>query len=101
MEYKITLSDGQTISGLTLNGTNFVSKDKIDESIFDGNLSTMTISDGETEYTMKNVELIQQMELKGEWYLAFRELSAQELRDMEVDAKIDYIAMMADVDMEV
>lgn len=35
------------------------------------------------------------------WYLAFRELTAQELRDMDFAAKIDYIAMMADVDMEV
>lgn len=101
MEYTITLSDGQTISGLSLNGTNFVSKDKIDESIFDGNLSTMTITDGETEHTMKNVEFIQQMELDGEWYLAFRELSERELRNIEIDAKIDYIAMMADVDMGV
>lgn len=101
MKYTIILSDGQTISNLTLNGTNFVSKTQIDESIFEGNLSTITISDGEEEEVMKNVELIHQIELNDEWYLAFRELSAQEIRDMEIDAKIDYIAMMADVDMEV
>ncbi len=101
MQYTITLADGQKITGLSKNGDNFVSKTQVDESIFDGNLSTMTVSDGETEQVLNNVELIQQVEYKDGWYLAFRELTAQELRDMEIDAKIDYIAMMADVDMEV
>lgn len=101
MQYTITLADGQKITGLTKNGDNFVSKTQVDESIFDGNLSTMTVSDGESEQVLNNVELIQQVEYKDGWYLAFRELTAQELRDMEIDAKIDYIAMMADVDMEV
>ena len=101
MQYTITLADGQKITGLSKNGDNFVSKTQVDESIFDGNLSTMTVSDGETEQVLNNVELIQQVEYKDGWYLAFRELTAQELRDMKIDAKIDYIAMMADVDMEV
>jgi len=101
MQYTITLADGQKITGLSKNGDNFVSKTQVDESIFDGNLSTMTVSDGETEQVLNNVELIQQVEYKDGWYLAFRELTAQELRDMEIDAKIDYIAMMADVDIEV
>lgn len=101
MSYTITLADGQQITGLSKNGDNFVSQSEVDESIFEGNLSTMTVSDGETTETYENVELIQQVKYKDGWYLAFRELSAQELRDMEIDAKIDYIAMMADVDMEV
>lgn len=101
MQYTITLADGQKITGLRKNGDNFVSETQVDESIFDGNLSTMTVSDGESEQVLNNVELIQQVEYKDGWYLAFRELTAQELRDMEIDAKIDYIAMMADVDMEV
>jgi len=101
MQYTIRLADGTELKGLSKNGDNFVSSTKIDESIFEGNLSEMVVSDGETEVTYNNVELIQQVEYADGWYLAFRELSAQELRDMEVDAKIDYIAMMADVDMEV
>lgn len=101
MQYTIRLADGTELKGLSKNGDNFVSSTKIDESIFEGNLATMTVSDGESEVTYENVELIQQVQYADGWYLAFRELSAQELRDMEVDAKIDYIAMMADVDMEV
>jgi len=79
MQYTITLADGQQLTGLTKNGDNFVSKTKVDESIFVNNLSTMTVSDGETEVTMTDVQFIQQMEwFDGSWYLAFREISQEE-----------------------
>ena len=79
MQYTITLADGRKLTGLTKNGDNFVSKTKVDESIFVNNLSTMTVSDGETEVTMTDVQFIQQMEwADGSWYLAFREISSEE-----------------------
>ena len=62
MQYTITLADGRKLTGLTKNGDNFVSKTKVDESIFVNNLSTMKVSDGETEITMTDVQFIQQME---------------------------------------
>lgn len=78
--YTLTLADGRQLTGLGLNGTNFVSAEKVDEAIFTNNLSTMTVSDGETERTYHHVELIQQQkQLDGDWYLAFREKTAQEL----------------------
>lgn len=100
MQYSIKLADGKVLTGFTKNGDNFVSKEQVDESIFEDNLAVMTVSDGETETTYHNVELIQQVEYADGWYLAFRELTAQELRDIEINAKIEYIAMMADVDIE-
>lgn len=79
MSYTITLTDGQKLTGLSKNGDNFVSQTKVDESIFENNLSTMTVSDGETETMFHDVELIQQMEWNdGTWYLAFREITQQE-----------------------
>ena len=39
----------------------------------------MTVSDGETEITYKNVELIQQMDFPDGFYLCFRELTEAEL----------------------
>jgi hypothetical protein len=87
MQYTITLADGQKLTGLTKNGDNFVSKTKVDESIFVNNLSTMTVSDGETEVTMTDVQFIQQMEwVDGNWYLAFREISPAEkaMTDLEL-----------------
>ena len=44
--YKITLGDGTEISNLKLNGNNFISTEKIEESAFADNCSPVTISDG-------------------------------------------------------
>lgn len=79
MQYTITLADGRKLTGLGKNGDNFVSPEKVDETIFKDNLSVMTVSDGETETIYHNVELIQQQKwADGSWYLAFREQTAQE-----------------------
>ncbi len=79
MQYTITLADGRKLTGLGKNGDNFVSAEKVDETIFKDNLSTMTVSDGETETVYHNAELIQQQKwADGSWYLAFREQTAQE-----------------------
>lgn len=77
--YKIKLHDGREITELKKNGTNFVSKTKIDESLFKNNLKTMTVTDEEgkeTEY--QNVELIQQVHYADGWYLAFIEKNISE-----------------------
>lgn len=79
MQYTITLADGQKLTGLSKNGDNFVSSEKVDETIFKDNLSTMKVSDGETEETFENMVFIQQMEwVDGTFYLAFREQTPQE-----------------------
>lgn len=79
MQYTITLADGRKLTGLTKNGDNFVSATQVDETIFVNNLSTMKVSDGETEIIMTDVQFIQQMEwADGNWYLAFREISEAE-----------------------
>lgn len=120
--YTLILSDGTEIKNLTLNGTNFVSEEPIDTSIFKNNLSTLTIiseteykeeyenEDGEVEktlrieptiHTMHNAEFIQQQKGPDGWYICFRELSRQELFERAVLGKLDYIAMMSDVDLGV
>lgn len=79
MQYTITLADGSKLTGLDKNGDNFVSTEKVDESIFENNLSTMTVSDGETEENFKDMVFIQQMEwADGTFYLAFREKTKEE-----------------------
>lgn len=77
--YKIKLYDGREITNLKKNGTNFVSKTKIDESLFKNNLKTMTVIDEEGEETeYQNVELIQQVQYADGWYLAFIEKNISE-----------------------
>lgn len=71
MQYTITLADGRSLKGLGKNGDNFVSKTRVDETMFKDNLSTMTVSDGETTETFKDMIFVQQMEWSdGTFYLS-------------------------------
>lgn len=80
--YTLTLADGTKLENLRLNGSNYVSEEKIDENVFAGNLSTLTINDGETETILRHAELIQQVYYPDAnppgWYLCFRELAPEE-----------------------
>lgn len=96
----LTLSNGKEITNLVRNGDNFISHTRIDEGIFRNNLSTLTIEeDGEVTQIMYNAELIQQIEYKGDFWFCFREMSDREMKDMAFQAQIDYISMMADIDI--
>ena len=99
--YKLILADGTEIKNLTKNGDNYISDKKIDENLFKGNLSTLTITDGEETINMENAELIQQIEFDGKFWICFRELSERELKDIDMEAKIEYLAMMTDVDIDI
>ena len=99
--YKLILADGTEIKNLTKNGDNYISDKKINENLFKGNLSTLTITNGEETITMKNAELIQQVEYDGKFWICFRELSERELKDIDMEAKIEYLAMMTDVDIDI
>lgn len=97
--YTITLSNGIKIDDLKVNGDNFISKDEIDPTIFSGGLSKVTVSDGETEKTYTNLALIQVMEYEGEWLFAFREVPRAEIEMARVRSDLDYLAMMANIDI--
>lgn len=76
--YKLILSDGQELTGLRMNGNNFVSEEKVDESIFKDNLSTLTYTNGEETVTLHDAVLIQQVHYANGWYFCFRECTPQE-----------------------
>ena len=99
--FKITLADGTAFEGLGLNGNNFISKTKLTEEDFADKLSTVVIegSDGSVE-ELENLELVQIQRYGKEYWFILRQLSAQELRDLKTQADIEYIAMMADIDLE-
>lgn len=54
--YKLILADGTELTGFTKNGDNYIRKEKVDESVFKDNLSTLEITDGEETITMHNAE---------------------------------------------
>lgn len=101
--YTIILADGTTLSDLRLNGNNFISPTEVTADIFEDNCSPLVISDGETEEIHEHAELVQIATYPDEdgWWIVFRDLSAQELRDIKTQSDIDYLAMMTGVDLEV
>jgi len=99
--YTITLSDGTELSGLALNGNNFISTEEVTEETFEGKLTEVTISDGETEEIIEDAELIQISTLvPGEWWFIIRKIPEDVMRERRMQANIEYIAMMADVDLD-
>ena len=98
--YKITLGDGTEISNLKLNGNNFISTEKIEESVFADNCSQVTISDGTTETAHPNMELVQIVEqVPGEYWFVLRDISEEEFARTKMQSDIAYIAMMSNVEL--
>lgn len=98
--YKITLGDGTEISNLKLNGNNFISTEKIEESVFADNCSPVTISDGTTETVRPNMELVQIVEqVPGEYWFVLRDISEEEFARIKMQSDIAYIAMMSNVEL--
>ena len=97
--YKITLADGTDIRNLRLNGNNFISDAPISETIFDGNGSTVIINDGETDEFHENMELVQITPVGDEYWFVLRDLTAAELKQIKMQSDIEYVAMMAGVEI--
>lgn len=98
--YKITLGDGSEISNLKLNGNNFISTEKIEESVFADNCYPVTISDGITETVHPNMELVQIVEqIPGEYWFVLRDISEEEFARTKMQSDIAYIAMMSNVEL--
>lgn len=99
--YKITLSDGRQLEGLRLNGNNYISDEPLTEEDFEGKLEEVTISDGQSEQTLTNCELIQVKQYGDEYWFIIREVPADVMAARQIRADIDYIAFMTDVELEV
>lgn len=97
--YTITLSDGTVIGDLRLNGNNFISKTQINPEIFDGNLATVVISDGEMEETHENMGLVQVTKMGEEYWFILRDIPASEIENARLRSDIDYVMMMTDIEI--
>lgn len=99
--YKVTLANGTEIGNLRLNGNNFISKEEIDESVFENNCSPVIISSGEGEEgeTHQAMDLIHVTKMGDEYWFALRDLSGTELAAIKTRSDIDYIALMCDVEL--
>ena len=97
--YQITLSDGVTISNLRLNGNNFVSNTPISATAFAGKLSPVTIRKNDVPEIHEHMELVQVTQMGSEYWFVLRDITEQELSQIKLRADVDFIAMMADVEL--
>lgn len=97
--YKITLTDGTVINDLKLNGNNFISSTEIEESIFDGNLLTVTINDGEKDELHTNMKLVQISKVESEYWFVLRDIPETELAFIKMQSDIEYVAMMSEIEL--
>ena len=97
--YRIVLADGTEIGGLRMNGNNFVSDVPVDETVFDGNLTPVTIYHGLIPEIHEHMELVQVTKMKNEYWFVLRDIPKSELDAMQVRADIDFLAMMTDVEL--
>lgn len=98
--WTVTLDDGTTIGGLTLSGNNFISDTELTPEMFDGKLSKITATDGDNTLEWNNAELVQITHPDSRWWFVLRELSPDELFRATTKAKLDYLALVTDTDLE-
>ena len=98
--WTVTLDDGTAIGGLTLSGNNFISDAELTPEMFDGKLSKITATDGDSTLEWNNAELVQITHPDSRWWFVLRELSPDELFRATTKAKLDYLALVTDTDLE-
>lgn len=93
-----------TVENLTMNGTNYVSDSEVDTASWPPTFK-LTAKDegGNITEQFYHARLLQQVQYEWDgdkWYLAFAQISEQEIKNAEFQANIEYLAMMADIDMD-
>ena len=76
--YTITLANGTKLENLELNGNNYISETVIEDSVFEGNLDTVKISDGSTTETFTGMRLMSNIVRDGRSWFVLGEKSAQQ-----------------------
>ena len=76
--YTITLADGTKLENLELNGNNYIAEGVIEDSVFEGNLATVTITDGEKTEVFTDMKLMSNRVDGGKSWFVLGEKTAQE-----------------------
>ena len=79
--YKITLAYGTVLDNLELNGNNYIAEGVIDDSVFEGNLDTVKINDGETTETFTDMRLMSNRVVDGKSWFVLGEKTAQQKKE--------------------
>lgn len=86
--YTITLADGSKLENLELNGNNYIAEGVVEDSVFADNLSTVTISDGETTETFEDMVLLSNRVDGGRSWFVLGEKTEQQKKEEALNRRI-------------
>ena len=92
----IALSNGTELTGLELNGNNYISPEKLTEDTFADGLSPVVIN-GEEHEQMALVQCVQHAD--GRTWFILRDVTAEEAANAKLRSDIDFIALMSDIEL--
>lgn len=91
----IKFKTGEIITA-DVNGSCFIVDEKPE---FPFDLSEIEITTGEEKKTLNNVEIMDAASVDGRYWFALREMSQEELRQIQIRADIEYLSMMMDIEI--
>lgn len=105
--YKIILSDGRVLNNIDVNGTVLISKEDIDSSIFEHNLSpvdieligdrpSLSLIDLEGHHENMTYSVLESSE---EFHFTLSDIPESEMRIAKMASDIEYMAMMNDIEL--
>lgn len=86
--YTITLADGTKLKNLELNGNNYIAEGVIEDSVFEGNLDTVTITDGDTTETFTDMRLMSNIVRDDRSWFVLGEKSAQQKKEEAMEKQM-------------
>lgn len=89
--YTVTINGTTSFPNLRLNGNNFISDAEIKDSDFPESPFTVVISDGESETTIENTELVQVKQYGAEWWFIIREIPPSEMERRNMLSQIEML----------
>ena len=97
-EVEIELADGTKLENLRTNGNNFVSDTPIEDSVFEGNLSTVKITTPEGVEEYQDLKLVQNRRFGDEYMFVLAEKTSAEKKEEEL---MQLLADIAELTLEV
>jgi len=94
--HSIKLEDGTMLENLELNGNNYIANIAIEDSVFEGNLGVIEISDGETTETYQDMKLMSNIVRNGRSWIVLGQKSQDEIEKETLNNKIAELQQIID-----
>lgn len=92
--YTITLSNGNTLKNLELNGNNFISAEIIEDSVFEGGLDTVIIAEGKKKETHTDMVLVSNRVFDDKsWFILSEKTQEQKERERVASLEQENVAL--------